>query len=35
MQDINTQTNENEGKVKKTPKELTLFILKIVGNVVF
>lgn len=30
----NTQKNENE-KVKKTPKELTFFILKIVGNVVF
>lgn len=35
MQEINTQKNENEIKEKKTPKELTIFILKIVGNVLF
>lgn len=35
MQDINTQKNENEIKEKKTAKEKTVFILKIVGNVIF
>ncbi len=35
MQNINTQKNENELKEKRTKKELTIFILKIVGNVLF
>lgn len=35
MQDINTQKNENDLKIKKTKKERTIFILKIVGNVLF
>lgn len=35
MQDINTQKNENEIKEQKTAKERTLFILKIVGNIIF
>lgn len=35
MQDVNTQNNENEVKTPKTPKEKTIFGLKIAGNVLF
>lgn len=35
MQNINTQNNENEVKTPKTPKEKTIFGLKIAGNVLF
>ena len=35
MQNINTQNNENEAKTPKTPKEKTIFGLKIAGNVLF
>lgn len=35
MQDVNTQNNENEVKSPKTPKEKTIFGLKIAGNVLF
>lgn len=35
MQDVNTQNNENEVKTPKTPKEKTIFGLKIAGNILF